>query len=62
MKILEIIWAALKLILLWSQAKIEKDAERKKLMEEAAKEITDGLKKRDKTAVISGFNRLNRNS
>ena len=39
---------------------LEKDASKKKLKEEALKEVTDGIKKNDHGAITRGFDRIRR--
>lgn len=60
MGILGIVSAILKLILMFFTNKLERDKERKRQLEEARKEVKDGIKNKDRGAILRGFNRAKR--
>ena len=53
----EIALVVLKLIFLGVSKWFERDAERKKKLEEASKMVTEGLAKRDRSLITIGFSR-----
>jgi hypothetical protein len=57
---LEIIGIFFKLLFTWFNIKMEQNASKKKMKEDAFKEVTNGIKKGDTSAITSGFDRINR--
>jgi len=60
MSILAMIGSALKLLMLIFGKWAERDAEKKKLKQEAANEVKAGLKDRDPNRINAGFDKLRR--
>jgi len=58
MNIITILSTLLQMFALWYKTKLEKDAERKKRNEEILKEVSDGLKARDPSAITAAFDRV----
>ena len=50
-----------KLIILVLTQLLERNAEKRKLRKEAAKEVVKGIKERDPSKITAGFDKLNRN-
>ena len=60
MSIFEIIGAIFRLLLLFFASKVERDKGRKLQLEEARKEVKNGIKNNDRGAILRGFNRAKR--
>ena len=60
MSIFAIISAVFKLVIMFFTGKMERDKERKRQLEEARKEIKDGIKNKDRGAILRAFNKSKR--
>lgn len=60
MSVLAIISAVFKLIIMFFTGKMERDKERKRQLAEARKEVKNGIKNKDRGAILRGFNRAKR--
>jgi len=60
MGILATISAIFKLIVMFFTSKMERDKERKRQLAEARKEVKDGIKNKDRGAILRGFNHAKR--